>query len=437
MRAYFKNNFNQKTVENLEPPRGSFLTEQDAQFLEDMFDDGKENFDINGQTYTRKQAFCVIKKTLIGVIMVLDNLNNFLRVKSKNVLGHDTQICPQVSSVNRVSVANLVGNGDWTNVRYLLDFGLLGLSVQELLSKVRIRDVLLYVKLARLNFYLIKPQKMKNRRICTRRIWIRKFGDSGFSNNKSRTEQTEKDSIDQLERKNDVDSFQMKKNQPELTKTTRKEPKSEFESQAEHLNSTVDETGELVQIEVNEYEIREILLGKQKREDELLKNSFRVLRKAIEKSARDNQSTKQKHFWPNITKRLILKKKKSPKYANVIKCYVEMGLLKNELQKHILHKHEKIMEKQLNVESFMSELVSKQSKSGWTVQDIVNSMDILEQCTARSIRRKHVRRRKKKSGNRHQGQRESDLGNVLRETFGRSISRRKLPKLKRVKTQIG
>ena len=385
----------------------------------------------------------MIKKSLIYVIMILDNVKNYVRLKSKGEISLGTQISAQISGHNRTLISNLIRDGNWVNVRYRVDPGLLELPVEKLLSKVQIEDIMLYMKLTRVNFYDIKSKISRDKRKhCKRHNLIRKrtikdcSTDYQMENTRNKTSSTcswkNTDVVSPLLTRTD------RRGRERMTALTKKDRKNRDQDSV--LKST--KARKWVGLEVYDHEIREILLGRQKRKDELLKNSLRVLLKALKANRDESTGNMQASMRPDITKRLILSQKRHMKIANVYECYAELDLLRAELHKHVLEKKEQIMKRHLNLEEFIFRLMSSKNKSGWILQDILNSMELLHNCKAKTAKENCP----SVFGSEcvepiEEEEQEQEVNLSRREIFvesvSRSESRKRVRKMKRVKTKNG
>ena len=362
-------------------------------------------FDLAGLKFTRDEGFRVIKKALIYLLMVLDNANNFVRLKTGGRLGRDSRIDPYVSRVNRERIRECIRKGDCKSVYYRPDLGLAGMSIQDLLSRIHVDDLILYVKLSRLNFLDVTSATTAKKRLCPRHVWIR----AKRMAKRARSADLEKACTNW-------------ENGPAIDSDC-KLPKTESDLGAPL--SPEEHSAQWVKVEVHKFEVDDILLAKQKRQDQLLKHSYRVLRKALQSRARCGSKSKHDCLPPNITKRMVADQKKCKSFADPVKQYAELGLLRQELLQNVLHKHEKIMDRSLSLQSFMRELMSKQKKQGWLLQDILNSMHVLAHCREETIQRKSARR---------------GGGSDKRATHGcgtRPKSKRIHSRIKRVKTSTG
>ena len=97
----------------------------------------------------------MVKKTIVYLLMVLDNLAVYVKLKAGVQLG--TAIDPRTSSANERVISRKIRQRKLNDAEYQIDSGLLGLSVEALIRKVRIEHMLLFVKLTRLNFIVRRP----------------------------------------------------------------------------------------------------------------------------------------------------------------------------------------------------------------------------------------------------------------------------------------
>lgn len=379
----------------------------------------------------------MIKKSLIYVIMILDNVKNYVGLKSKGDISLGTQISAQISDYNRALISNLISDGNWVNVRYRVDPGLLELPVEKLLSKVQIEDIMLYIKLTRVNFYDIKSKISRDKRKhCKRHILIRKRKINDCSTDYQMENTRNKTSLTSSSNNTEISSPLLtrtdRRGRERMTALKKKDRKNRVQDSV--LKST--KARKWVGLEVYDHEIREILLGRQKRKDELLKNSLRVLLKALKANRDESAGNMQASMRPDITKRLILSQKRHMKIANVFESYAELDLLRAELHKHVLEKKEQIMKRHLNLEEFIFRLMSSKNKSGWILQDILNSMELLHNCKAKTAEEscpsefgsECVEPIEEEEQEVNLGQRE-----IFVESVSRSESRKRVRKMKRVK----
>ena len=150
-RKYFKRRLSFKTRKCVRVGVSGFLTPRDLQLFACIFDGPqRDRFDINKQAYTHRQALCVVKKTIVYLLMVLDNLAVYVKLKAGVQLG--TAIDPRTSKANEQVVRRKIRDRRLKHAQYQIDYGLLGLSVEALIQKVRIGHMLLFVRLTQLNF---------------------------------------------------------------------------------------------------------------------------------------------------------------------------------------------------------------------------------------------------------------------------------------------
>ena len=374
------------------PAHPSSIFENDDFFIREMFipEEGQD-FQINEKNYSHSQAVSIIKKIIIYLIMVFDLLRLFLKVKLQGQgYEYDSKINKDTSAQNeKIIIQKLSEHKKYKKTQFILDEQLLNITIEDLINKISIYDFTIYTRLSQINFMDMKTLKSKVKNGCrTKKVYMSKetLGQS---------------------------------------------------SQSTHLNPNPNQmedprTGSMpysshkvwLSFEVREFEIDEILMAKRKRPDEELKHSFKSIRKGILKDFNQSKNKgkcydntyqkkqKKKKFLEeifrenpediaifqntNITKEVVSKLKKCKGFTSKMKEFVETRFIIDEIDSNIWNKKEEIMSKELSLKSFMLVLMTKQKKNGWMVQNILNSLEVVENCSDETILKRKTKFNKTK-----------------------------------------
>ena len=406
------------------------ISDLDQKLLKDFFTNNKNTFKINGSDYTNFQGFVVIKKIIIYLIMILDNLNLFVKIKTDSKIVVDSLINPAISKKNEIIIQQKIDDKKkYKNVCFEFDKSLLNLSIRDLVKKIKIKDILQFLKISQLNFLIKNPKFEKFSNGCrTKTIYLKKPVKNNFDSecmsiisNKDSTLSQKKEKLivpnvtRSLNEKNSIN------NNPISSKSINIFGESEKSSHEDNskVNLNIENSDNWIQFTMREYEIDEIILAKRKRPDEELKHSFKAVRKGIdkifkEKEEVDSDSEKPEKFVkkdvsleifemkpglakkyknPNITKEVVANLKKCKKFVKCMNEYIGNFFLKEEIANNVINKQEEIMKKNLTLKEFLLALMTKQKKNGWIVQNILNSLDVLENCTEQTILKKKGKKR--------------------------------------------
>ena len=165
-----------------------------------------------------------------------------------------------------------------------------------------------------------------------------------------------------------------------------------------------------------DYEIDDLLSAKRKRGDEGLKHCFKAVRKGVFKIFKNSEreitsvSTLKKKFFReyfkndkelikyfkenNITKETISNLKKSKKFNEQAEMYKKSDLLKDQVDRNIFDKREEILKENLSFQDFAKVLLDKQKKHGWILQNIMNSIEMYDNCSVDLKPRKRKKKEK-------------------------------------------
>ena len=366
---YFKNKTDFSTMKLQKFDKKYLLTPKgtDFKFLRRMFPEG-ESFLVEGTEYSYLQGITVIKKLLIFLVMVLDNLKLFVAEKTKNRVNFRSHIDPSVSQVNRKAIKLKIKDKKLRGFQYKLDEGLLGLSVEDITDKVRVEDLLLFVRLTQVNF-LDKTKHTGSTPLGMRETVIYLKSHTGSSP------------------KIDLE--------PDIKRRS---------SRTRHPNDVNLQNWACVSL--REFEVDEILLAKRKRSDEKLKHGFKAFRKKfranfrLEKQLGQSEDVEKliegeifghdadlgKKFRDlNITKEIVSALKKSRPLVRHMRKYIRSRYLLDEIDVNVLKKDEDFLLKSRGIGDFLLTLMTKQKKQGWILQNILNALEELEHCREDTI----------------------------------------------------
>lgn len=348
-------------------------------------------------TYSYRGGLVTIKKMLIYLLMILDNLRLFVKVKTDDRMRHWPRIDPLVSIANERIIRSKIGDKKrYKQTRFKLDLKLLQKPVEQLIRMVSIADVLFFLKVSQINFLVKNPGQKKVKNGCRSRLISLKLKPAAAPNQKACAPKQEL-----LSRGNDIPNGAV-------------EPRQTGERQG---RGDGPESAQWVEFEVLEYEIDEIILAKRKRPDEELKHSFKAVRKGIEKYFREgvqktsgdkasnpktrtrfnkeilgnNRRYTEQFKQSNITKEVVADLKKCVPFVRLMEEYIDEHFLEDEIESNVLNKKEEIMNDKLSLKDFLLALMTKQKKNGWIVQNILNSLDVLENCREETILKRKTR----------------------------------------------
>ena len=322
----------------------NFLSAKDRELFLYVFGENFEAFEICNLRYDSETVLGFIKKVLIYLIMVLDNAKLFLKIKTSSDILMAPEIDSAVSAENEQLIRKKLEQRTSRREQYKLDQGLCKLAIQELIKKVKMKDLMTYIKITRLNF----GSNRSNRRAKRKTIKLPRARDGG------------------------------------------------------------DNSPKWVGLSVSEHETNEILMAKQKRDDEKLKHAFKMIRKAMKAHFRErmmdehpdeigsNKQFREKFdeevlesnaayveafHQSYITKTNLASLKNCRKFVDWMSDFIEHRFLLKEIRRNVIDKGEEIMKPGLTPREFISFLMTKKKKTGWILQDIINSIELLEDCT--------------------------------------------------------
>ena len=389
-----------------------------------MFPEDKKDFEINGTPYLFRQGLIVIKKLMIYLILVLENLKIYLNLKTKGEFTFKMNICEEKIKENSESIKKkLKETKRDKTIFYFIDKSLLKMSMRELMSKIDIRDIVLYLRLSQLNF-IVKDKNIKcanGRREKTIMLKKRKI---------EKKNPPVPNGVNLIQQDNIIQSF-------DNSFGNQSNPRVRVSYGSNSSKKKNEESSDWIEINVKEFEIDEILLAKRKRPDEELKHCFKALRKRVEKDINkeleeeerqlEEKNSKNKkeivakeskgklkikkekimekfnfetsefelYESKNITKSAISILKENKKFITVVRKYINEDFLIDEIKNNVLKKTEEIMNKQLRLEQFLKTMMTKQKKNGWILQNILNSLDAFETCSRLTI----LKRKSKSTSN--------------------------------------
>jgi hypothetical protein len=385
------------------------ISEEDKILFHAIFPKNQEAFAINGEVYNYEQGLIVIKKIIIYLIMILDNLNLFVHLKTGGKIHYNSLISEKVSFYNRNIIKyKIKDKKEYKNECFQVDTSLLDLSIKGLVNKIKIKDILSFLKVSQINFLVKDPNKKKVPNGFRER--------NVFFKNKSHIHSN--DTI--------IVNSEIQEVKSEIKDLDSNKPLVSQKNLDTHINDNpqqserVLENGKWIPVTIFEYEIDEIILAKRKRPDEELKHSFKAVRKGIEKNyklnfMRDSKQSKldthdiRNHFnanvlqnnakyignfkQSNITKEVVADLKKCDIFMEYMNDYIQSYFIKDEIENNVLNKKEEIMNESLCLKEFLLALMTKQKKNGWIVQNILNSLDVLENCCDDTILKRKGKRK--------------------------------------------
>ena len=404
------------------------ISEEDQKLFESFFHGNEEDFPVNGSIYTHFEGIVVIKKIIIYLIMILDNLNLFVKVKTNSKINYEPVINLNISKKNEEIIRKKIEDKKrYKNMTFDFDKSLIYFSVLELIKKIKIEDILMFLKISQLNFLIKNPKIEKYSNGCrTKTIYLKldKKSENESKKSEMRSESNEINSMYSENSNNTSKKMQSLNNYENNSQNLNDNPdgveyyshKSGNSSNINKLKTKKKIFDPWIQFTMREYEIDEIILAKRKRPDEELKHSFKAVRKGIDKMFKekmlidsesennekntnnlfeDNPDLAIKYKNPNITKEVVANLKKCDNFVEQMNNYIENSFLKDEIENNVINKQEEIMKKNLTLKEFLLALMTKQKKNGWIVQNILNSLDVLENCTEDTIMKKKGKKTKK------------------------------------------
>lgn len=362
------------------------MNENELAFFMEMF---KENQIIQnkGEKAVFIDEVSIIKKAIIYLIMVLDNLKLFLMLKSKQVFKYESYINKKISQKNKGIIKNALEN-DTKDYSFGMDKGLYKKSIFELIDLITIDDLMLYLRVTQINILdkkIIKEKKRIPVKNGTRSTTI--LIKYSKTNNDCRSDSNKQKNLE----------F----NLDPVDRTT------------EQIDTENDQKN-WVEIKISEFELNDILLAKRKRTDEKLKHSFKSIRRKIipfffkkkdrtrsnrifkrnfenEKNKfftyffKSNKRLREMYKNERVTKKLVTSVKKCKKLLDFVKEYNMSEFLKNEIDMNILKKQEDFISDKMNLKDFLNLLMTKQKKTGWNIQNILNSLEEFDHCSIDTI----------------------------------------------------
>ena len=308
----------------------------------------------------------VIKKSLIYLVMILDNLRNYARIKTPSGLDLKRLIEQDVSARNEQFIRRiLTGSFEWTKsaagLCYAIDQKLFRLSLEQLVERIQIEDVLLYIKLSRTNFTTGKPNPKTRSRRRKKNLYI-------------------------------VKNLKSKKYYPDERAVGGKR----------ESRSGANRGADRIRLEEYQSQIHEIFLVKKKRDDELYKQSFKEARKSFFKQFREASTANsvnldhvdvQNQFYKQVLRSNPVYisaheegKVKTTTIANYMRCakfneFVHRKFARDFVIKKynqtILKERDWVLSDKVSIEGFMQKLMTNEKKNKLVVQDIVNSLGLL------------------------------------------------------------
>ena len=173
-------------------------------------------------------------------------------------------------------------------------------------------------------------------------------------------------------------------------------------------------------VEVWLIEVDDILMGKRKRSDELIKFAYKGLRKRIFKKFK-NELPKEDRiikrnkrgpsllklqkrqfreflfdmdeemgniFWDeHMTKKKIGCLRENKTFMRLINQYSKNKLVLESVEENIWLKSEVCLQKGVSLEKFMKSMLTKEKKNGWIIQNILNAVEELFYCLPENIRK--------------------------------------------------
>lgn len=97
----------------------------------------------------------------------------------------------------------------------------------------------------------------------------------------------------------------------------------------------------------------------------------------------------------NITKEVVSFLKNNKIFLAKIQEYIASSFVTDEILANGSNKKEEIMRDDLTFEGFMLALMTKQKKNGWIVQNILNSLEVVQHCNEKTILKKKSKKVKK------------------------------------------
>lgn len=392
----------------------------------DSFLSKSPSFIVNKQEYFESGIPNFIKKVLVYLTMIVDNMKNFVQIKSNGKIENLTRIDPQISKINEIIIKTKIEDkGSNIKEKFQIDLNLVKLSLEELANNFQIDDLMLFLKISQINFPVLNSEKfangMRKRKIILENLRPTKSEQKPENpfNSKSPQNGLNLENLESIK----FESF------PKNFSFSQKN-NSSANAQAKGVHVCPESSGDLqpekcVEFIVREYEIDEIILAKRKRTDEKLKHSFRAVCLGIKQKVRKDVQIrgngqinaaemnlkltravfgKKSNFdWvfesknkQNITKTLIDEIKKCGGFARKMNEYIYQDLIKDEIENNILNKSEKIMNSDLTCKGFLTLLMTKTKKNGWILQNSLNSIDEFLNCKHDTILKIKQRKKNKK-----------------------------------------
>ena len=429
LRKYFKSkklDFDELDLSREE--QNAFFENNSRDSILGSFVEKASTFVVNQEQYHESDIPSFIKKVLIYLTMVIDNVKNFVKIKTRGDLVYRTTIDPLVSKHNEAVMKKKISDKA-VNIqfKFKIDRRLLGKSVEELTESFRIKDLILFLKISQINFPILTSRKIPNG-MRERSIVLQK-NQSPDSDPNPETVFPSMNTANTLINLDNLNPLSLDLGQGNFPFDGKKHSSAHVEARGCPARPTPG-PGEgaaagWVKFSVHEYEIDEIVLAKRKRTDEKLKHSFRAVCLGIKQNLKANLAhdspekanaaeinlqltkrvfgRKKKFEWvfenkkkQNITKNLIDEIKRCKNFVREMDKYVYREFLKDEIQNNILNKKEKIMNSDLCCKSFLTLLMTKTKKNGWILQNSMNSLDEFLNCKRETILKVKQRKRRQK-----------------------------------------
>ena len=93
--------------------------------------------------------------------MILSNLKIFLTIKTGMENLSNIDICNSILDYNREMIIKKINNKKFQNFKLKIDLNLISYSIENLINKIKINDVMLFLKVTQINFLVEFPDQVK------------------------------------------------------------------------------------------------------------------------------------------------------------------------------------------------------------------------------------------------------------------------------------
>lgn len=346
----------------------------------------------------RQESLKRLKKVLIYLIMVLDTFRLFLMLKSKGAARWETRIDLRISASNFLILRNkLRHKKQFMKHKFQLDPKLMNLQIRDLVGRIRIEELMLFLRATQLTFISEKSRHKPIGNGMSRKVIHLDLSDRTEPGGLVRSFDPCRDQVGRVRIQ---DSFG-----GPMSLNTRAQSNADF---GEGENNGLDEDG-FSRVAVREFELTEVLLAKVKRTDEVSKFIFKRICANVREEFRSTcmsadkaeierqfnsevlgsnpQFEKAFRNKNNVTKKNIIELKSCGAFLERMQRLIRGKILLDTIQSDVLAKNEKWLNSDLSLAEFFDILMKKTNKNGWIIQNILNSVELADVISIDSVQK--------------------------------------------------